>query len=205
VSRISICQERRQSIARAAWELIGEKGIAATTMRDIAQRAGVSLGVVNHFFENRQDVIDAALAGACETYVASVEELCGESRRPEEVLRSVLWAGLPYSPEQENWARSWLDFWSHASREPALREVINNTYDTWRDAIADAVRGAQVTGEVNSGIDADLLAKLIAAVTDGLLLHAVLNPQAFPPADMERLTNLFLAILRSAGSDSSKV
>ncbi|WP_418316376.1 TetR/AcrR family transcriptional regulator [Piscinibacter sakaiensis] len=57
--RSESAEQTRERIVRATYELHGEKGIAATSMRDIAQRADVAIGSVYHHFPSYGDVIDA--------------------------------------------------------------------------------------------------------------------------------------------------
>ncbi|MES0174008.1 helix-turn-helix domain-containing protein [Mesorhizobium sp. M0006] len=51
----------RLRIAKAAGKAIAEKGISAVTMIDIANAAGVTTGMITHYFENKTDIIVAAL------------------------------------------------------------------------------------------------------------------------------------------------
>ncbi len=57
--RTESAQDTRQRIVRAAYELHSEKGIAATSMRDIAERANVAVGSVYHHFPRYDDVVQA--------------------------------------------------------------------------------------------------------------------------------------------------
>ncbi len=61
---------RRDEILAAAQTLFAEYGYAGTTMRMIAEQAGVAFGLVSHYFGNKeklflvagQEMIDAMLA-----------------------------------------------------------------------------------------------------------------------------------------------
>ena len=48
---------RREQICRAAAKVISEQGFAGTTMRMVAEEAGVSTGMLNHYFANRMDML----------------------------------------------------------------------------------------------------------------------------------------------------
>ena len=52
---------RREQICRAAATVISREGFAGTTMRMVAEEAGVSTGMLNHYFANRQDLLTQAL------------------------------------------------------------------------------------------------------------------------------------------------
>lgn len=59
-------EETRRRIVQATFDLHAEQGIAATTMKQIAARAGVSVGTVYHHFPTYDDAI-----GACGAFALS--------------------------------------------------------------------------------------------------------------------------------------
>lgn len=54
-----IRQQTRQQIRDAAFELFAAKGYANTSVRSIAQKAGVSKGLIYHYFEAKDDILHA--------------------------------------------------------------------------------------------------------------------------------------------------
>lgn len=57
--RAGTAEETKRRIVEATYQLHGEKGIAATSLRDIARRADVALGTVSNHFPTYDDVIIA--------------------------------------------------------------------------------------------------------------------------------------------------
>jgi AcrR family transcriptional regulator len=57
--RAEAAEETRRRIVQATFDLHGEQGIAATSMKQIAERAGVSVGTVYHHFPSYDDAITA--------------------------------------------------------------------------------------------------------------------------------------------------
>lgn len=87
-SRGDAADETRRRIVRATFDLHGEQGIAATTMKQIAARAGVSVGSVYHHFPTYEDAIDACGAHAFSHYpLPSAAIFEGASGRAERVRR----------------------------------------------------------------------------------------------------------------------
>src|SRR5436190_22609332 len=52
---------RREQICRAAAKVISEQGFAGTTMRMVAEEAGVSTGMLNHYFASRMEMLEETL------------------------------------------------------------------------------------------------------------------------------------------------
>ena len=65
---------RREQICRAAATVISREGFAGTTMRMVAEEAGVSTGMLNHYFANRQDLLTQALVFVSERAQARMRE-----------------------------------------------------------------------------------------------------------------------------------
>ena len=81
--------ERRREIAAATWRAIDELGVDGTTMRAIAERAGCTIGRLNHYFDSREDMLVAALRYA--HMRAGVRMLATiEGRSSSDALRAVL-------------------------------------------------------------------------------------------------------------------
>lgn len=86
--RAEAAEETRQRIVEATWQLHNERGIAETSMKDIAARAGVSVGTVYHHFPTYPDAIQACGAHAAELVPAPTEAIFeGVETRPQRILR----------------------------------------------------------------------------------------------------------------------
>ena len=66
--RAESAEETRRRLVQATFELHGEQGIAATTMKHIADRAGVSIGTVYHHFPTLDDTVMACGQMVMATY-----------------------------------------------------------------------------------------------------------------------------------------
>lgn len=86
--RSESAEETRQRIVDATFALHGEQGIAATSMKQIAARAGVSVGSVYHHFPTYDDAINACGAHAFTLFPIPTPELFdGAASRAERVQR----------------------------------------------------------------------------------------------------------------------
>lgn len=88
--RAEAADETRRRIVEATYALHLDQGIVATSMKDIARRAGVSVGAVYHHFPTYEDVVRA-----CGQYTSDVtraptpEIFAGIHRARERVTRLV--------------------------------------------------------------------------------------------------------------------
>src|SRR5207344_963190 len=73
--RAETAEETRQRILDAAFELHGEQGMAATSMKQIAARAGVGVGTVYHHFPKVEDTVMACAQMVAETMPMPTEAI----------------------------------------------------------------------------------------------------------------------------------
>src|SRR5262245_28604607 len=86
--RAETSDETRQRLVEATFHLHGEPGIAETSMKDIAERAGVSVGTVYHHFPSYGDAIVACGAYTAEHVPVPTRAIfSGAASRDERVAR----------------------------------------------------------------------------------------------------------------------
>ena len=66
---ITVASQRRAQIMRAVMSSIAEEGLERTTMRNVAERAGVSTGTIAYYFKSKKEMVDAALLEASQAYM----------------------------------------------------------------------------------------------------------------------------------------
>jgi len=67
-------EERRTALLDAAERAYAERGMSRTTVSDVARAAGVTRGLVYHYFPTTEDLVDGVLDRRVEAFVASVRE-----------------------------------------------------------------------------------------------------------------------------------
>lgn len=173
--RIVDHEQRRAEIARSAALAIAELGLERATMREIAARSGVSKGIVEHYFANREEVIESALAWANARYVAR------EARRTRglqglEALRARLLCVLPLSAESRQEWKIRLCFWSVAAVDPQARKAQRARLDRTRERFVADIEEARALGQAPAGTDAAAAANELIHLVAGLACDALLDP-----------------------------
>lgn len=132
---------RRQQICRAAAAVIAREGFAGTTMRMVAEEAGVSTGMLNHYFANRADLLTQALVHVSERsqerYERAIDGVPPGLERLEALLDSVL---SDDAEAVETW-RVWINASGEAVRLPQLRRTIEERLSHWFDLVEEALEG----------------------------------------------------------------
>src|SRR4051812_45015504 len=141
VPKLGMGPIRRQQICCAAVAVIAREGFAGTTMRMVADEAGVSTGMLNHYFDNRAELLRQALVHVSERsqqrYERAIDGLPPGLERLEALLDSVL---AEDAEAVETW-RVWINATGEAVRLPELRRTIEERLAHWFDLMEVALEG----------------------------------------------------------------
>jgi len=160
---------RREQICRAAAAVIARDGFGGTTMRLVAEEAGVSTGMLNHYFANRAEMLTQALEYVSERsqlrYERAIEGIPPGVERLEALLDSVLGDD---AEAIETW-RVWINATGEAMRLPELRRTIEERLSHWFELVDVALEGLV---EANAG-EAIPWAWRVDALLTGLATQAL--------------------------------
>jgi AcrR family transcriptional regulator len=132
---------RREQICRAAATVISREGFAGTTMRMVAEEAGVSTGMLNHYFANRQDLLEQALVFVSERAQARMREAIEGIPAGRERLAALLDSALAEGQEVTETWRVWINAYGEAVRLADLRHTIDSRLNPWYELIDTALEG----------------------------------------------------------------
>jgi AcrR family transcriptional regulator len=180
--RPSTAHVRRPAILTAAAEVISERGVQNTRIRDVAERAGTSAPGVLYWFPTKDELLAEALQFADDRFYAGLtEELEGLGSARERLGRMVeLWPA-----EGDGETVLWMELWVRALRDPRLAATRERLDRRWRDALAAIVREGQASGEF-ADADADDVALLLGALMDGFAIQLALGDPAVTADTVKR-------------------
>jgi AcrR family transcriptional regulator len=172
---------RKPQLLAAAAEVIAERGLAATRISDIAERAGTSAPAVLYWFKSKDELLAAALTWEEDRFYTEVLAKLSPGLSPPERMALFIDA----SSGGGEWTL-WMEFWSHALRDPEAGKTRAELDRRWRAAIAEIVRDGQASGDFGEA-DPDDVAATIAALLDGLAVQISFEDPEMPPARMSEL------------------
>jgi len=161
---------RREAIIDAALVVMTRKGMAGTTVRDVADEMGTSSGLIHHYVASMDDLLAAAFEQVASQDLEKTRTAMASGTGSCERLG--LFFGN-YARADEDWAfQMWLDAWAEAARRPAVRAVSHRLNVAWQRLLVDAIE-AGVDEGVMVCADPDATAWRIVSLLDGLSLQAV--------------------------------
>lgn len=161
---------RREAIVDAALAVILEKGLSATTVRDVADRMGTSSGLIHHYFPSMDEVLAAAFDVAATADLDLTRDAIRGGGSATEQLRLFF---ASYGRADQDWSfQLWLDAWAEASRRPAVQETSRRVNIAWQEVLRDVIERGVVTGEFTCPAPDDAAWRILSLL-DGLTLQSV--------------------------------
>jgi AcrR family transcriptional regulator len=183
-------EQRRAQIADAVERLVAANGLDGATVARTAAEAGVSVGLVQHYFASKDDMLRYAYTRVTERTMGRVERRGREIDEHRGTIRQAVREGLcERLPLDEARRADWRVSFAFAARavdRPDLAAVRNETEAAIRARLAEAIGNGKECGEVPAEADPRAAAAWLMATVDGLGLHTYLT--AVPE-------NLVLAVL----------
>ncbi|OXM58125.1 TetR family transcriptional regulator [Amycolatopsis thailandensis] len=85
---------RRAELLALAAKLFAERGYVSTTVRDIADAAGILSGSLYHHFDSKESMADEILTGFLDELFGAYAEIVAEGRGPRETLEAIVVASF---------------------------------------------------------------------------------------------------------------
>ncbi len=177
--------KRREALISAALDLVAEGGAQAATVRAIADRAGVSPGLIRHYFASKDELTREAYRTLMDRMTAdTADALTTAPVDPQARLAAFVASSLRPPVVDPVAVGLWAGFLHDVRSDAAMREVHAATYLGFRDLLQTLI------ADLPRDVDADRLrsdAIACSAVIDGLWLEGSMLPESFAAGELERI------------------
>lgn len=177
---------RRREIAMLTLELMRKEGVENASIRGIAQRGGLSMGVLTHYFKTKDELLVFTFRWLAEHTFNQIERLRERHVAGLPRLQAAMDAHLPQSSEPAALAL-WMSLWGRALRTPAFAREHRNYYRRWRAYIMTCLKDARHARQIPARLDMSQATDLLVAAVDGLWLAMTLEPRRFSHRQRQQL------------------
>jgi AcrR family transcriptional regulator len=171
----------RARLLEAAGHVFGEKGFAASSLDEIAERAGYSRGAVYSNFEDKDDLFLALLAHTSDQLVAELEALAASVTSLDEFVIAFREFGRRRGARRGKWFLLFNEFRAYALRKPTVRRRLAEHERKVRAVYERMVVGLAAHLDVELTVPPAQAAMWIHAVTNGAEILHELDPETTPP------------------------
>ncbi|MFI6035954.1 TetR/AcrR family transcriptional regulator [Streptomyces sp. NPDC051315] len=164
--------ERRTEIAEALVRVAGRCGLHAVGMRDVAAEAGVSLRLVQYYFETKEKLLLFGLRHLTERFgerVAARVRAAGDDPGPRAVIEALLTAALPADEESRSFHHLYTSYAVLAVHDEALAaQPFIKDPDAAEATVTGLLQQAREAGLLAPGVDPGAEAVSLLAMSAGL-------------------------------------
>ena len=179
--RMESATDRPEQILNAAVICFAKRGFHQTSMHDISAEAGISVGLIYRYFENKEAVISAM----ADRHKAEIHDVLERARQAPSLLESLEILFTAHCCESSPKVQSAfvVDLYAEASRNPQVADLVRDILQTTMDGVTDLIaRSPEAEGNAH-GLTPNELSELIFAVARGMLMRDVLQPQGLPASE----------------------
>lgn len=181
--RVVDAAARRAAVTDAAFAVIAEGGIAAATLQRVADRAGLNIGSVRHYFSGHSELISFAMASMIDRVSGRLQEhLDGLATAATPADRAALTQAmleelLPLDDRRRIEVAVWLEFSTAARTRPQLAELAGRSAGGTRRLIRQILTAAQRHRGLVDDVDLAVETERLCSLIDGLGMNALLYPR----------------------------
>jgi AcrR family transcriptional regulator len=176
-------EERRAEILDLTCEVVVERGFGNTRVSDVADRLGVSTGLIHYHFASKDQLLAEAFQHAAHRELARLESEMVDA--PTAIAKLERTIDL-YAPEEaEPGWMLWIDAWGEALRNPTLKQISQDLDVAWKDHLEALIREGVSRGEFRCA-DPRASAWRLAAVLDGLAVQVTVHEGVLSRAELRR-------------------
>ena len=187
--------DTRNRLLAAARRCIREKGLAATTAREITAAAGANLAAITYHFGSKDRLVSDALLEELRAWLAPALEVLARDTEPAtRTLTAIETLAATFEQLREE-APVYLEALVQAPRFAALHEGVVALWAELRGSLAEQIAGMLAEGALPSWIEPDAMAGLFVAVANGLVLHVTVDPHG---PDLRAMAGQFAGLLLAA-------
>lgn len=161
MAKRSIKAIRRDELMDAAINVVGREGLNGATLAVIASHAGMSAGLVNHYFESKEELLALAMRNLSNLFRQDILELMPPNPTPHQRLRAMVDGSFSPRHFRGSKREAWMQFMLASQSEPRIKHLFQLTGARFVSNIRYAVKQLVPREEVDDAVDG------IAAMIDG--------------------------------------
>jgi AcrR family transcriptional regulator len=172
---------RRQQILDAARTCFLRNGFHQTSMQDVKDEAGLSIGAVYRYFPSKTDLITAIAQEVIDRISSIFDQFLVQDPPPPVTVameRGVDLITAETGPDGT--LRLALQIWSEATHDSALAEFVSGVYSRIRDILVKLATRAVEHGDLPAGADPYQVGVVLFALMPGYALQRILTGSPTP-------------------------
>lgn len=199
--KVGMPEIRRPQLVEATMSVIDEVGLSGASVALISRKAGVSPGIINHYFGGKHGLLEetmrSVLRQLSEASIAYLKEVHTDNVTAR--IKAIVAANFDSYQVESKVVKTWLAFWAQSMHDPALYRLQRVNEKRLLSHLRRELK------RVLPAEDVAFVAQGIAALIDGIWLRGALNPDGICAGQAQKIISDYLDKQLSACAVRSKL
>ncbi|HVO74445.1 MAG TPA: TetR/AcrR family transcriptional regulator [Ignavibacteriaceae bacterium] len=176
----SLRQESRKKILEAALQVFAKEGYYSSTISAIANKAGISQGLMYNYFKSKEELLNELMIGLIENIMSEFMPLKpGEKIEQKDIIK-IINATIDLVLEKPEF---WKLYFSVFIQPDVMAMVMDKMMKMSEPYLKELVKYFKEKGEK----DPVAMMRYFSAVLDGIQLHCMIDPETFPAEKVKKI------------------
>ncbi|MGD6735224.1 transcriptional regulator BetI [Photobacterium leiognathi subsp. mandapamensis] len=179
---------RKPQLVNATMAVIERVGLHAASISLISKEAGVSTGIINHYFGGKHGLLEETMREILRRLSMSVTTSLSQIPRNNHQgrINAIIMSNFDGYQAENKVAKTWLAFWSYAMHDAQLGRLQRVNEKRLLSHLKIELKGLLPPSQ------AELVAHGIASLIDGIWLRGTLNPKGIDANNARIIINDYL-------------
>ncbi len=169
---------RRAQLTGAAYKVVAQKGYNDFTIKDIAEEAGLSTGLVHYYFKNKEDLLFKLLKEMNANLRDNLKKALTDLTEPKDKLMAFCDEAFELVDKEKAYFYVLIDFWAQMNHDNRIRQANVKLFQSYRDEISSIIEEGIAKG-VFTAIDVKFTSVIIISLIQGTIIQYVIDNGAF--------------------------
>ncbi len=169
---------RRAQLTAAAYKVVAQKGYNDFTIKDIAEEAGLSTGLVHYYFKNKEDLLFKLLKEMNANLRDNLKKALTELTEPKDKLMAFCDEAFELVDKEKAYFYVLIDFWAQMNHDNRIRQANVKLFQSYRDEISSIIEEGIAKG-VFAAMDVKFTSVIIISLIQGTIIQYVIDNGAF--------------------------
>jgi AcrR family transcriptional regulator len=193
----------RSCLMHSAAKIFARRGLQHASIEEVAQDAGYTKGAFYANFRSKEELFLAMLDERFGRRLREIEQVIATDASPAEQARAAGDDFMRAIASDREWERLFLEFAAYAARNEEFRQELVTRYRALRERIAELLRARIERLAFPSPVPPEVIALMTFAVTNGVALEKLLEPDAVPDELLGQTLGIFFTGLSTMAREQA--
>lgn len=175
--------QRQTELISATLKCLKKEGFKGLSIRKIADKANISVGLINHHFGSLDKLISLSYEYMADDILSALQQAC-EKEKENPLISIDIFIEESFNPSllDPDLLNAWIVFWAMSRHSPEIDKSHSLTYSRYLDFISQLLTDIWEAEHKNE-CDIRLATISFSSMLDGLWVESCLNSAVFKSTD----------------------